>query len=301
MATDFKLYEQPGGPGEKPRPTRTQLPNNFGPNAFTPLRDGGGWLWNDNQEVTLPIIFIGDKSGKYIANPVTTEGAKPGSPLTVNGALNLIINERMSKPGAILELKQMLLAKQIYSSPEAGQQSIDAGNTPDILFVESLQFALQFATNANIQLAASGEKYVMSLDEYLAKAPMLAGPGWQPSGGDGGPTRNVTYKKYRTEDFDIAIDQMFQQTIGRGASDQELKDFVSKLQAYDSENPEVTSSTGPASNRTTTTSGGMSPDIVASRMRDQALADPEAEGYNKATKYLSYFKEALQAPQELGR
>jgi len=36
-------------------------------------------------------------------------------------------------------------------------------------------------------------------------------------------------------------------------------------------------------------------------MRDQALADPEAEGYNKATKYLSYFKEALQAPQELGR
>jgi len=290
MATDFKSYEHP-----------SPSANNFGPNAFTPLRDGGGWLWNDNQEVTLPIIFIGDKSGKYIANPVTTEGAKPGSPLTVNGALNLIINERMSNDGAILELKQMLLAKQIYSSPEAGQQSIDAGNTPDTLFVESLQFALQFATNANIQLAASGEKYVMSLDEYLAKAPMLAGPGWQPRGGDGGPTRNVTYRKYRTEDFDIAIDQMFQQTIGRGASDQELKDFVSKLQAYDSENPEVTSSTGPASNRTTTTSGGMSSDIVASRMRDQALADPEAEGYNKATKYLSYFKEALQAPQELGR
>lgn len=35
-------------------------------------------------------------------------------------------------------------------------------------------------------------------------------------------------------------------------------------------------------------------------MREMALKDPNAEGYNKATAYLSYFEKALKAPIELG-
>jgi hypothetical protein len=48
-------------------------------------------------------------------------------------------------------------------------------------------------------------------------------------------------------------------------------------------------------------SGGVSNEAAMAMARDQALASPEAENYNKATKYLEYFREALDSPIQLGQ
>jgi len=93
---------------------------------------------------------------------------------------------------------------------------------------------------------------------------------------------------------------LFQQTVGRGATEEELADFVGKLQSYEKKNPQKTVSVTSGNTTKTTQSGGVSADIMQSMMRDEALANPEAENYNKATKYLSYFMEALDNPIELG-
>jgi hypothetical protein len=297
MATDFKFYEYKGvSTGGKGVSTS----GGFDVNLLVPDQSGG-WLWRSNVGETAYIAFIGDLSGKYIANTNSTRALATGSPITIDDMLNKVINDKLATPGAITELKQLLITKQQgYLSEVGATSSLSLGDEPDGEFLNALGNALIGATASNKALMSQGSKTIMSLETYLQNA-LPSGRWGAQGGGGGGPTKNVTYRKFRTEDFDIAVDQMFQQTIGRGASDQELKDFVSKLQAHENKNPEVTSSTGPASNRTTTVSGGVSNDEMSTRMRDQALADPEAEGYNKGTKYLSWFQEALKAPQELGR
>lgn len=261
---------------------------------------GTDYLWNGNQDKgTVPVVFIGDKSGRYIPETTNTEGVNTGSPISVQSAMDKIINEKMAQPGGIKAMKQILVDKQFIN----GQQAIRmlaAGDDPDPYFQAAIKDALVLATATNIKIAQQGGKTFMTFDDYLANA-AKQGDSTSNGSGSGGTQKRVTYQRFNQEDYDIAIDEMFQQTVGRGATQEELDDFIGKLNSYAKKNPEVTIAKTSGNTTTQTSSGGVSQEAIVSRMRDAALADPEAEGYNKATKYLAYFKEALDSPIELGR
>lgn len=282
--------------------------NPFGPGFILPNDDpsvaGYEWKVNAQQQYAVAISLIGDRTGRYIPTSSTAEGIAKGSPLTRDEAIAKIITEAIAKPGGILALKQQLDEKQMYGSAELGKRSLSVGDSLDGNFYGALSNALDAATSANASLAAQQGNVtnpkIYSFEQFLLEAPKSGAYNSSSYGGGGGTRTTITHQKFSPEDFDIAIDQLFQQTVGRGATDQELKEFVTKLQAYEQKNPQKTVSVTSGNTTKTTQSGGVSADIMQSMMRDQALANPEAEQYNKATKYLSYFMEALDNPIELG-
>lgn len=284
--------------------------NPFGAGFIMPsqrLEGGFGYEWkvNEQQQSAVAISLIGDNTGRYISTKNTTQGLAPGSPITRDEAINKIIADALGKPGAILELKKLLDEKQMYGSSRAGKQSIAAGDSPDGNLYGAVAYALDEATAFNAKIAAQqgdvSNPKIVSFEQFLIEA-SKSGIYESSSfgGGSGGRQTTITHQKFKPEDFDVAIDQLFQQTVGRGATEEELNEFVSKLQAYEKKNPQKTVSIKSGDTTTVTQSGGVSSDILTSRMREAALASPEAESYNKATKYLSYFMEALDNPIELG-
>jgi hypothetical protein len=310
----------PGGQGVKPKfnfsTSGTGAMNNgkpvtikpsgnlFGPGAFAWNDQAQGYQWNKQPaEKPIAIAFIGDNiTGKYLPSTITSMGAAAGSPISMDEAIQKIITEKMSKPGGIKELKALLDQKQMYSNPQSAANSMAQTDAPDPLFSQALANALIYATAANSALAATqtGTPKILSLDAYLANAPSTGSYSSSSYGSGGGTQRSVVHQKFKPEEFEIAIDQLFQQTVGRGASEDELNDFVTKLQKYEKKNPQVTVSKKSGNTTTQTQSGGVDSNTMQGIMRDEALANPEAEGYNKATKYMSYFMDALNSPIELG-
>ena len=277
----------------------------FGPGMINYDMNQGFYHWAGNQVQPFGIAFIGDNlTGKYLPSTNTTLGLAPGSPMDMDEAIGKIIKDANAKPGGIESLKKLLDEKQMYANKESGAASIQQGAAFDPFFTKAVQNALMSATAANAQLAASqGGKNpkILSFDQFLANAPVSGMYGASAFGGSGyGTKRDVFHQKFKPEEFEIVIDQLFQQTIGRGASKEELDDFVSKLQSYEKKNPQVTVTKTSGSGSSRTQSGGVSGDTIQSMMRDSALDNPEAEGYNKATKYLTYFMDALDSPIELG-
>lgn len=259
-----------------------------------------GYIWEGNEGEKFGIAFIGDSiTGKYLPSTSMTAGMTVGSPLEINEAINRIFADYNSKPGGIEALKSLLNEKQMYGSPKFGATSIGQGAAFDPHFRTAVETALIYATASNAQLAASQGRNakILSFDQFLANATPT---GSYSNSAFGGTERMVVHQKFKPEEFEIAIDQLFQQTIGRGASEKELNDFVSKLQSYEKKNPQITTRTTSGNTTTQTQSGGVSTAIMQSMMRDEALTNPEAEGYNKGTKYLDYFMSALNSPIELG-
>jgi hypothetical protein len=283
--------------------TPTNLSGNpFGPGMIQYNQGLDAFQWNNNIAGEFGIAFIGDNlTGKYLPSSMTTGGMTPGSPLEMDEAIGKILADYNSKPGGIEALKSLLNEKQMYSNPKIAAGSIGQGAAFDPNFQTAIRTALIYATAANAQLAASqgSNAKILSFDQFLANASATGSYSSSAFGG-GGTQRTVVHRKFKPEEFEIAIDQLFQQTVGRGASEEELNDFVSKLQAYEKKNPEVTVDKKSGNTTTRTTSGGVDSATMQSMMRDEALAKPEAEGYTKATKYLDYFMSALDSPIELG-
>lgn len=277
----------------------TGKPIGFGPDAFS-WDPNNGWLWKGNQAEGISVVFIGDQTGKYIAETATTEGLTAGSPITLDSAIQKELQTRMAVPGGITALKNILADKQIYGSEKYAQTSLSAGDDADPYFMQALQDALIAATGTNTRLSAQGAKTILTLDDWLAQAPKTGMWESTSGGGSGGTKKTISRQKFQVEDYDVAIDELFQRTVGRGATEQELEDFVSRLQAFGDENPLVQVSKTSGKTTTQTQSGGVSSDAAMSMMKKEALANPEAEGYNKATKYLTYFMEALENPIQLG-
>jgi hypothetical protein len=279
------------------------LPGNpFGPGMIQYNPGIDGFQWNSNIEGEFGIAFIGDNlTGKYLPSTSGTKGMAPGSPLEINEAIGKILADYNSKPGGIEALKSLLNEKEMYGNPKNGAISMGLGAAFDPLFQSAIQTALIYATASNAQLAASQGRNakILSFDEFLTNA-SPTGAYSTSAFGNAGTQRMVTHQKFKPEEFEIAIDQLFQQTVGRGASEEELNDFVSKLQSYEEKNPQVTIRTTSGSTTTQTQSGGVDTATMQSMMRDEALASPEAESYTKATKYLDYFMGALNSPIELG-
>lgn len=267
-----------------------------------------GFIWNGNVEGKVPVFFIADKNGNIIpetdANAIETAGLSAGSPITTMSAINKIINEKMAIPGEIARLKNLFIEKEFLLGPQAQKSLAMGADLPDMYFRAALTDALYLQSLSNINLAQQGAKKFMNFDDFMLSVGKQGDPNASRGGsGVDGTRKSITYQKFNAEDYDIAVDQLFQQTVGRGASDEELKDFIAKLQSYANKNPskEITKVTGNGKNQVSTQSGGVTQEAAMAMARDQALADPEAESYNKATKYLEYFREALDSPIELGQ
>jgi hypothetical protein len=286
--------------------------NPFGPGLIMPNPNIGGsgvggyeWVRNTEQQFAMPVVLIGDKTGKYISSALPDSAILPGSPISMQEAVTKIMTDTIAKPGGILALKQKLHELQYYDNSKIGQMSLDQQDALDGEFYKALTYALNDATAKNGALAAQqgdiSNPKILTFEDFLSQAPKTGF--YTSSGGgagSGGRQTSITRQKFKPEDFEIAIDQLFQQTVGRGASEDELTDFVAKLQNYEKKNPQKTVSVKSGNTTKTTQSGGVSSDIMQKMMRDEALDNPEAENYNKATKYLSYFMEALDNPIELG-
>ena len=281
--------------------------NPFGPGLIMPNPGLGGYEWarNTEQQFAVPIVLIGDKTGKYLPSGLPDTSVLPGSPITMQEAVTKIMTDTIAKPGGILALKQKLHELQYYDNSKIGQMSLDQQDALDGEFYKALTYALNDATAKNGALAAQqgdiSNPKILTFEDFLSQAPKTGF--YTSSGGgagSGGRQTSITRQKFKPEDFEIAIDQLFQQTVGRGASEDELTDFVAKLQNYEKKNPQKSVSIKSGNTTKTTQSGGVSSDIMQKMMRDEALDNPEAENYNKATKYLSYFMEALDNPIELG-
>jgi hypothetical protein len=275
--------------------------------TFTGSSDNTGFIWSGNLGENVPVYFLADKNGNIIpetdANAIETAGLSAGSPITVMSAINKIINEKMAVPGEIAKLKQNFIDKEFLVGVYA-KKSMANPDLPDAYFRQALADALYLQSLSNIKLAQEGAKKFMNFDDFILNVGKQGDPN-APTGGSSvdGTRKSITYQKFAAEDYDIAVDQLFQQTVGRGASDEELKDFIAKLQAYGDKNPqkEINKVSNNGKTQIATQSGGVTQDAAMAMARNQALATPEAENYNKATKYLEYFREALDSPIQLGQ
>jgi len=109
--------------------------------------------------------------------------------------------------------------------------------------------------------------------------------------------KNVSVNNFDAGDIEIALDQMFQKYTGQGADAETAKLIADKLNAMA---PQTTEIRRKGDNSVTTITGGVTAGDQALAMREQALADPQAENYNKATTFINYFRDALKAPIQLG-
>jgi hypothetical protein len=225
---------------------------------------------------------------------------QPGSdtPITMEALLQSTLNSYIKTPGEIYKLKQKLFDLN-YLNGKEGQLSLSRGDDFDKFFISGLQEFLNEGSIKNLTAASQGKK-PMTFQDWLELAPPFVSSTGGPGGGGGVDTR-LMYQKFEPEDFEIPIDQLFQSTLGRGASQEELTDFITKLNAFAQENPQKTVTKISGSTASTTTTGGVSNQQIETRLREQALNTPGAEQYNKATKYLNYFMDALDSPVRLNQ
>ena len=291
---------------ESLRGSGTTTTNPFGPGQINWDPNNEQYNWAGNIAQVTPIVFIGDNvTGKYLPSmysqgDLATRGMTNGSPLDLNEAIRKVIMDANSKPGGVEALKALLQEKQKYGNQQIGANSIAEGAAFDANFTQAIGRALLDATGFNAQLAANqgSNPKILSFDQYLANAPISGA--YNSTSLGGGTRKNIVHQKFKPEEFEIVIDQLFQQTIGRGASEEELNEFVSKLQGYADKNPQITTSKTSGGTTTQTTTGGTDSGTIQKMMRDSALANPQAEQYNKATTYVDYFREALASPIRLG-
>lgn len=252
----------------------------------------GSLVYTGSDNPTMPALYFNDGVGGYLADPGNSE-----QPITMSSMAQSIMGSRLKTPGKVFELKQKLFDLG-YLSGKSGQLSLSRGDDLDSLFDVALQQFLNEGSIKNLTAAKQGKK-TLSFDEWLKVAGPFSG-GQGGSGSGGGVDTRLLYQKFEPEDFEIPVDQLFQATLGRGASQDELNDFVAKLNTYAEANPQKTVTKVSGGTTSTTVTGGVSNQQIETRLREQALNTQGAEEYNKATKYLNYFTEALSSPVRLG-
>jgi len=250
-------------------------------NAFIPSADGELIVYKDpklgasdpNSEV--PVSFIANKSGNIYQS-------KDLRPESFNSAVARIAIEYQNS-GKLNELRSLFIANKFVTRPE------------DIKVYRTTEL------NANIANAQTYGKRVFSTFEDFVKSykGQFNVDGTKDGGGYQSPRyeKNVSVNNFDTGDIEIALDQMFQKYTGQGADTETAKLIADKLNAMAPQTTEIRRS---GDNSVTTITGGVTAGDQALAMREQALADPQAENYNKATTFINYFRDALKAPIQLG-
>jgi hypothetical protein len=253
--------------------------------------------WNGNNNADAHVFIVGDTNGKYIPSTSGEAAYKAGSPVGAQEFIDHTIERYRQRPGGITELKQMLADRGGYPSDAVAARAMQMGDVVDATTRGAVQNILSATSAANMTRIRQNKNKDVSLinfDGYLrsgAKLPSTAAIG----NGNNGTV--VQHQSFRPEEYEIAIDQLFQATIGRGASDSELNDFLDKLRAYEKTNPQTDTYTGQGTNAETLTSGGGVGQpggyVAQALLRESALAQPGAEKNAKENKYFGYLMEAL--------
>jgi hypothetical protein len=266
-------------------------------NAFDPQADGSITFKLNN--TLTPIAFIGGTNGQYIGNYGTNANSalNPASPIAFDNARSRIIQQYMNKPGGLVELKKMLNAHGLYGSPQQGTSSLSLGESPDAAFQSAMTLALQTITGLNAAAYSQNPNQSLLSFEDGVKAINLKYGG----GGAASTNRTVRHVKFTEDQFDVAVDQLFQQTVGRGATKDELSNVVKLLQQYEKKHPDITvTHTSASGNTTVNTRGGVDQGTVDSIMQKAALNNPNAEGYTKGSKYVGWVNDIIMDPMQLG-
>jgi len=255
-------------------------------NAFIPSADGELIVYKDrkagdadpNSEV--PVSFMANESGNIYQS-------KDGRPESFNSAVARIAIEYQNS-GKLNELRSLFIANKF-----------DADKFTRDIIASAVYRTTEL--NANIANAQTYGKRVFStfkdfVQSYDGKFNIDDTKG---SGGYQSPRyeKNVSVNNFDAGDIEIALDQMFQKYTGQGADAETAKLIADKLNAMA---PQTTEIRRKGDNSVTTITGGVTAGDQALAMREQALADPQAENYNKATTFINYFRDALKAPIQLG-
>jgi len=245
--------------------------------------------------------FIPSADGELIVYKDPKLGASdPNSEVPVSFIAN-------KSSGKLNELRSLFIANKFVTRPEdikyleAMKQA--SPNYADSFTRDIIASAVYRTTelNANIANAQTYGKRVFSTFEDFVKSykGQFNVDGTKDGGGYQSPRyeKNVSVNNFDTGDIEIALDQMFQKYTGQGADTETAKLIADKLNAMAPQTTEIRRS---GDNSVTTITGGVTAGDQALAMREQALADPQAENYNKATTFINYFRDALKAPIQLG-
>jgi hypothetical protein len=266
--------------------------------------DGKGnlyYYWDGNGEAESYVYLVGDPNGNYVPQTNPNEAYKTGSPVGTEDYLQRTIQRYQNREGGITELKQMLSNKGAYADDATAARSLSTGDMQDGQLFVALRTALNSVTSLNLKrLSQTKNKDVSLLDlnGWFNSAGKLPN---STAIGNGMNGTVVSHRSFKPEEYEIAIDQMFQATVGRGASEAELNDFLGKLRSYEQANPQTTTVTGSGTGaEMSTTSGGVNTGVTEALMRESALANPEAQKNLNENKYFNYLMEAL-APTEVSQ
>lgn len=274
-------------------------------NAFIPSGDGDFIVYKDpklgtsdpNSEV--PISFMANRSG----NIYQSKDARPES---LNSAISRIANEYQNA-GKLNELRDLFIANKFVTDPsqikylQAMKEA--SPNYADSFTRDIISTAVNYTTrlNSSIANAQTYGKRTFSTFEDFVKSYKGQFNIDEDQGGGGYQSpryeKNVSINNFDAGDIEIALDQMFQKYTGQGADADTAKLIADKLNAMA---PQTTEIRRTGDNSVTTVTGGVTAGDQALAMREQALADPQAENYNKATTFINYFRDALKAPIQLG-
>ena len=273
-------------------------------NAFYGTQQDGGLVLikGDNLNSAGSYSFLVDKTGN-----VYRDSIDPNKPESLESAKQRIGKE-LAASGKLNEFRDLLIAKKIANPTNVTiltNAKTVMSNFADQTTLDYIGLMVSQASqhNASIANGAKGKPELVSFEDFVKTAtPKSLNINNTPSGGGSGyslPKRTVTTtkQKFTTHDFEIAIDDLYQKTTGRGASKEEVQNLVDFL---NKQNPQKSVSVRHGNNTSTTVTGGVTQDMIQEEMRTQALNDPNAENYNKATKYMGYFMNALNSPIKLG-
>jgi hypothetical protein len=247
----------------------------------------------------VPISFMANRSGNIYQS-------KDGRPESRDSAVSRIANEYQNS-GKLNELRDLFIANKFVTDPalvkylqamkEASPNYADQGTR------EIIRTAINYTSRLNGSIANAdtyGKRTFSTFEDFIKSYKgQFNIDNTKNSSGYQSPRyeKNVSINNFDANDIEIAVDQMFQKYTGQGADASTAKLIADKLNSM---TPQTTEIRRKGDNSVTTVTGGVTAGDQALAMREQALADPQAENYNKATTFLNYFRDALKAPIQLG-
>jgi hypothetical protein len=259
------------------------------------------WSYGPDNSNSMQVVLFGNING-VVRNQYEDSAKRTGvMPIGFTNFYNETVSNAAKQKDGIINLKKALIKAGFITGKNIDLVDINNNTVGNRIFQQALITAMVQGTSENQGKIISGVKKINTFQDWLRSAkadPAFTGD----TTNNGSPNRRISIntRQFKPEEFDIPIDQLFQQTVGRGATQDELLEFTNMLNKYSKANPEKSVSITSGTTTRTTTTGGVSDQEIASKMRDKAMANPDAENYNKATKYIDYFRQAIASPVQLG-
>jgi len=276
-------------------------------NAFIPDTSGDFIVFKDLKAIAtgvsdpnseVPVSFMANPSGNIYRS-------KDLRPESLNSAVGRIASEYQNS-GKLNELRDLFIANK-FITKQSDIKYLQAMKEASPNYADSftrsiIQAAVNYTTRLNSSIANAdtyGKRTFSTFIDFVKSYKGQFNIDPNGSGGSGSPRyeKNTSINEFDAEDIEIAVDQMFQKYTGQGADAETAKLIADRLNKMA---PQTTEIRRTGDNSVTTVTGGVTAGDQALAMREQALKDPQAEDYNKATTFINYFRDALKAPIQLG-